>query len=101
MIKFSRKFELLAIGLIILQQLGCTNVNKKQQDNIVKPSLRDRIAAIPAMNLKNYKFDKNSSLGSRISQMPDFVLDYCKKMDGRNYSSHTPDENEISLVEMI
>jgi hypothetical protein len=60
---------------------------------------RDRIAATPAMNLKNYKFDPASPIADRIGAAPKLVLDHLKAVDGRDdYAAYEPTEADRELT---
>lgn len=54
---------------------------------------------MPAKNIENYHFDPASSIGSRISEAPDFLLAYLQEMDNvDNYTSYVPSDQEWDIV---
>jgi hypothetical protein len=88
-------FVLLAASVaavVLLAAAGCASHPKGG-------SARERVAATPAMNLKNYKFDPASSIADRIQPAPAFVLKHLEEMDGRDdYAAYTPTDAEKQLV---
>jgi hypothetical protein len=91
--------ELLAAALAALVVLvlgsslaGCASQGKGG-------TARDRIAATPAMNLKNYTFDPASPLADRIQPPPAFVLKHLQEVDGRDdYAAYEPTEADRALT---
>ncbi len=74
---------------VLLAAAGCAS----------QGSVRERVAATPAMNLKSYRFDPKSQIAERIAQAPAFVLKHLKEMDGRNdYKSYEPTDAERELT---
>jgi len=60
---------------------------------------RERVAATPAMNLKNYEFDPASPLADRIGPAPKLVLEHLERMDGRDdYEAYEPTEADRQLT---
>ena len=60
---------------------------------------RERVAATPAMNLKNYRFDPASPLADRIGPAPKLVLDHLEKIDGRDdYAAYEPTDADRQLT---
>lgn len=84
---------LAAAALAVLASLaGCATTPKGG-------SARERVAATPAMNLKNHKFDPASPLADRIGPAPKIVLDHLKQVDGRDdYAAYTPTAAEKALA---
>jgi hypothetical protein len=79
-------------AVVLLAAAGCASHPKGG-------SARERVAATPAMNLKNYKFDPASSIADRIQPAPAFVLKHLEEMDGRDdYAAYTPTDAEKQLV---
>jgi hypothetical protein len=78
--------------VVLLAAAGCASHPKGG-------SARELIAATPAKNLKNYKFDPDSPIADRIQSAPAFVLKYLKEMDGRDdYGAYEPTEAEKQLL---
>jgi hypothetical protein len=62
-------------------------------------TVRERVAAMPALHLKNYKFDPSTPVADRIGPAPKLVLDHLASMDGRDdYAAYTPTEPEKQLA---
>jgi hypothetical protein len=62
-------------------------------------SLRERIAATPALNLKSYKFDPASPVASRIQKPPAFVLKHLQEVDHRDdYKAYDPTDADRQLA---
>jgi hypothetical protein len=77
---------------VLLTAAGCASHPKTG-------SARELIAATPAKNLKNYKFDPNAPIAERLQKAPAFVLKYLKEMDGRDdYAAYEPTDAEKQLV---
>ena len=54
----------------------------------------------PVRVLSNYNFNPQSSLEDRVTDCPDFVLDYLKDFDSApGYTSYTPTEDEMQIIE--
>ncbi|MFC1725283.1 hypothetical protein ACFL4T_06625 [candidate division KSB1 bacterium] len=54
---------------------------------------------IPSKNIKSYSFDPGKPLISRVSNIPEFLLDYMKKYDERkDYTAYKPSEKEMSMI---
>lgn len=89
----ARKLYFLLILLVTLALLTtCVSSSKK--------IIFDYLDEIPAKNLENYDFDQASSIISRLTDTPDFVLDYLKEMDNvYNYTSYYPTDEEIEIIE--
>jgi len=82
----------LAIVVIGAGLAGCASQGKGG-------SARERVAATPAMNLKNYKFDPASPLADRIGPAPKLVLDHLKQVDGRDdYAAYEPTDADRQLT---
>jgi hypothetical protein len=89
-------FVLLAASLAALVVLsglaGCASQPKGG-------STRERVAATPALNLKNYTFDPSSPIAKRIQKAPAFVLKHLQQMDGRDdYTAYEPTDAEQQLT---
>jgi hypothetical protein len=77
---------------VALAAIGCATGPKDG-------TVRERVAATPALNLKNYKFDPASSVADRIGPAPKLVLDHLRTMDGRDdYAAYTPTDTEKQLA---
>lgn len=67
-----------------LQPTACTFHNRNQT----------------AHRFQSYTFNQNSSLLSRVSTPPDFLVSFLKKMDKRNdYQPYTPTAKEMKIIE--
>jgi len=65
-----------------------------------RTSINDETLRNPVKQLTNYSFDKNSPLISRVKKTPPIVLSAWSDWDGmKNYSSYTPDNKEIKIIE--
>ena len=54
----------------------------------------------PAHLFESYRFDENSSLISRVTIPPIFMLNYLKKLDNKpDYYPYLPNSNEMKIVE--
>jgi hypothetical protein len=83
---------LLATALLGSVLAGCASQGKGG-------SARERIAAAPAMNLRNYKFDPASPLADRIGPAPKIVLEHLEQVDGRDdYAAYDPTGTERQLT---
>ena len=66
----------------------------------VKGGVRERIASIPAKNLKSYELKMQSHFTSRIQPAPEFVIRYLREVDGNEtYSTYHPSKEEIDLID--
>lgn len=81
---------LLAAVVLLAALASCASTPK---------SVRERIAAIPAMNLKTYRFDPASPMAQRIGPAPDFVLKHLRGADGRDdYEAYEPTDADRELA---
>ena len=76
--------------LICLLFISCAS-NKE-------PDFLAHINKTPAKKFENYSFDPNSSIVSRISETPDFILNYLMSMDHTdNYTAYSVSDEERNL----
>ncbi len=52
----------------------------------------------PVFRLSSYAFDSAKPLEERIEPVPDVVLEYLERMDGRSYANYTPTTKEIDMI---
>jgi hypothetical protein len=58
------------------------------------------IAATPAKNLQSYDYDRTSTVISRVTFAPGFILSFWSKTDKRNdYSSYAPTQDELRMID--
>jgi hypothetical protein len=57
------------------------------------------IAATPAKNLSSYKHDSTTTVMSRVTVAPDFIVSFWNKTDKTNdYSSYAPTQVELRMI---
>ncbi len=86
-----KKLKIFSSVLILIIFIACSN-NKEFEKKLKSPI---RV-------LKNYNFDNNSALISRIRTKPDFVLTYLRKLDNRkDYTIYTPTKKELKTIKRV
>jgi hypothetical protein len=86
-----KKLQLWVLIFVFTFLMNSCVSNKSQE--ILK-----QVQAIPAKNMVNYSFNPDSSIESRISESPDFLLKYLMNMDKtENYSSYIATKNDIEM----
>ncbi len=89
---FGKRCLHVLLAVLVLTAIGCATGPKGG-------TVRERVAATPALNLKNYRFDPSSSVADRIGPAPKLVLDHLRAMDGRDdYAAYTPTDAEKQLA---
>jgi hypothetical protein len=64
-----------------------------------RAKLLSTIAETPAKNLQSYKFDRTSSVISRVTVAPGFILSFWNKTDKTNdYSSYAPTQDDLRMI---
>jgi len=81
------------IFLLILILLSSCSHSKKE-------TLLEYMNRTPGKKLEDYSFDSGSSILSRISETPDFLLKTFMEWDNvDNYTSYLPTESELQIIE--
>ena len=78
-----KKWPVLASCVLLLGIAGCA----------ANPHVQPQS---PAQRFSNYSFDPASSLESRITAPPDFVLEYLRNYDKTDYKAYAPTSEELS-----
>jgi hypothetical protein len=84
-------FTILIFTFLMLS--GCNNQNNNDE-------YKEQILNDPVKQFESYSFNNESSLIDRITDTPEFVLDYLKNMDSvDNYTSYSLSESERIMFE--
>lgn len=63
------------------------------------PDLKQTIMKNPARHFRNYSFNSESSLKSRVCPASEIVLSHLRKMDNMDdYKAYIPEKNEMSII---
>ena len=80
----------LMIASMILQIPSCTRVTR---------DIHESSHIMPIHRFKNYSYNPASTLISRITVAPAFVLKHLRELDSRDsYTSYTPGKSEIAII---
>jgi hypothetical protein len=82
--KKTNNYLILIVLIILIQFIGCGY-------NVINKT---------AHKFESYRFNAPSTLISRVSIPPDFLLSYLKELDGRtDYTPHQPDHTQMKIIE--
>lgn len=82
----------LIYSIILALLLSCSKAPMQEE-------LKKKVEQEPIHQLRNYQYDSNSSLLSRVRNTPAFVLDHFKKLDSRDdYSTSVPTKKERETI---
>lgn len=83
-------YTALMTGILILQIPSCTRVTR---------DIHESSHIMPIHQFKNYSFNPASTLISRVTEAPVFVLKHLRELDSRDsYTNYIPDKSEITTI---
>jgi hypothetical protein len=91
-----KNFVFIIFLMFLILSLGCCTSGNEQNNEIDYNSVVNN----PVKTLNNYEFDPKSKLISRVNKIPDFYLEYLRKIfDDDSFIPYIPTTVELSLFD--
>ncbi len=86
--------------LLFISFCSCTNLKYQTQSGnpTTEEELISKELSRPPRQFVNYEFNSDSAFIARVKEPPDFVMNYIREMDKKDYTFYEPAEEELKII---